>query len=168
MADIDYRPVRDALPDVLPPITREEAEKAVKRLYRKFGRLDSGRKLKPYRGGKARRVWISTKPTKSHWKGWVRLVHDVSHLIFRSVYPDKRPHDKLHSWYEAEIARYVAGTDWLDGGLKPKPKPKPTADERKEADRLKAEKAIARWRTKARRADTAIRKYERKLKRLAA
>jgi hypothetical protein len=165
MADSDYQPVRDALPPTLPPITREEARRAVARLYRKFGKLDSGRVLKPH---PVRRCWISTEPTSGHWKGWGRLIHDVSHHIFGRVYPNKRPHDKLHSHYESEIARYVASTDWLQGGLKPKQKRKPTLDERRAEKARRYEDALKRWRAKAKRADTAIRKYERSLKRLAA
>ena len=121
MSNKDYQSVDAALPDTLPPITRREAEKARDRIYRKFGKLDSGYRIKPYR---VRRCWLSPTQTTGHHKGWGRLIHDCSHLIFRRVYPHKLPHDPLHVHYETEIAKYVAGSGWLDGSLRPKLKPK--------------------------------------------
>lgn len=121
MSDADYQPVRDALPETLPPITKPEAVRAIKRIYRKFGKDRNNRRIPPWvRRNEiwVRRCWLSKTPTKGHWKGWGRLIHDVSHDIFGRIYPHKRPHDPLHAWYEAEIARYVASTNWLQGGLK--------------------------------------------------
>jgi len=169
MSHADYKPVRKALPETLPAITRVEAEKAVKRLYRKFGKLDNGYQMTRYTWSRGvRRCWISTKPTSGHWKGWGRLIHDVSHNIFARTYPNKLPHDPLHVHYETKIAEYVAGTDWLDGGLKPKVKPKPTKEEKRLAEIVRTKAALKRWNTKQSRAQTAIKKYNTKLKRLEA
>ncbi len=165
MSDADYQTVRDALPEVLPPITREEAEKAMKRLYRKFGKLDSGRRMIRYRGG-VRRCWISSKPTRGHWKGWGRLVHDISHDIFDRVYPYKRPHDPLHVQYETDIAKYVANSGWLEGGLIPKAKVKPTKLEKHSIELQKVDAVIKKWESKQRRAHTALKKWKAKQYRL--
>jgi hypothetical protein len=158
-----YEPVRAALPEVLPAITRQEAEKAQRRLYRRFGKLEDGRKVRPYQ---VRRCWISPRPIYGNDKGWGRLIHDVSHHIFERVYPSRRPHDPLHAHYEAEIARYVATAGWLDGTLKPRPKAKPTLIQKRLAELVKVEAALKRWTTKANRAATAIKKLRRKHKRL--
>lgn len=158
-----YEPVRQTLPGVLPPITRHEAQAAVRALYRKFGKLDSGRQLKPY---PVRRCWISPKPTAGHHKGWGRLVHDVSHLIFRATYPRKRPHDVLHARYETDVAAYVAASGWLHGSLRQAPKAAPTRDQKMAAELVKVEARLKSWRTKAKRAATAIKKLERSKKSL--
>lgn len=159
MSNERYAPVREALPGTLPPITRQEAERAVRALYRRFGKLDSGRQLKPY---PVRRCWISTKPTQGHHNGWGRLVHDVSHLIFRATYPNKRPHDPLHARYEADVAAFVAASGWLEGSLRPKPKPKPTLDQKRAQELASIETRLKAWRTKQKRAATALAKLERR------
>lgn len=165
MSDADYQTVDDALPDFLPPITREEAEKAMKRLYRKFGRLDSGRRMTRYPGG-VRRCWISKRDTRGVHRGWGRLIHDISHNIFGRIYPRKRPHDPLHVQYETDIAKYVAQSGWLKGGLIPKARVKPTKLEKHSIELGKADAAIKRWEAKQRRAHTALKKWRTKRSRL--
>lgn len=172
MSDDHYDAVREALPEVLPPLTSHEASRAVKRLWKHFAKRDHS--------GRVRRCWISTRPTNRRGKrqrilndqvfyvgpmrGWARLIHDVSHGIFARTYPDRRPHDPLHSHYETEVAKYVVEKGWLEGKLRPRPpknrepKAKPTS-----ADKLAAvEASIKRWQTKAKRAATALKKLERR------
>ena len=162
MSDADYQPVRDALPEKLPPLTREEAEKATKRIYRKFGKLDNGRRRRNYpshfsgKFGVARRCWISKEETSTVDRGWGRLIHDVSHDIFGATYPKKKPHDPLHVRYEQMIAEYVAESGFLEGKLKPKTKPKPTKHKKNLLDIEKIEAAIKRWDSKQRRAQNAL------------
>ncbi len=162
MSDEDYKSVRETLPDILPPITRAEAEKAVKRIYRKFGKLDNGRKMTRYNWSRdIRRCWLSPKPTSGHWKGWGRLIHDVSHNIFSRTYPDKTPHNPLHVSYETKIAEYVAASGWLDGGLLPKEKPKGDIKAIRYDRMLKRRKV---WQSKLGRARTALAKTEREIR----
>lgn len=156
-----YAPVREALPAVMPAITRIEAERAAAKLYRKFA-PDRWKARKPV----ARRCWISRSETAGHHKGWGRLVHDVSHSIFRLHYPRRRPHDPLHSHYETMMAEYVVAQGWLDGKLKPRTKAKPTREERRSAELVKVEAAIKRWETKAKRAATALKKLKAKQRRM--
>jgi len=161
MSQDNYKPVRDVAPDYYPPITRLEAEKAVKRIYRKFGKLDSGRQLKPPYYGRARTCWISPRETQGHFKGWGRLIHDCSHLIFRRVYPFKKPHNALHVHYETQIASYVVGAGWLDGSLKPKLTPKRNIKEVRYERMVKRERE---WSSKQKRATNALRKVRQELK----
>lgn len=110
------------LSNVAPAITRIEAERAARALYRKFGRRAGyPRQRSDARLREVRRCWISLKPCKGLDRGWARLVHDVSHDIFRKRYPQFRPHHPLHAKLENEISHYVIReTDWLQGGLQPK------------------------------------------------
>jgi hypothetical protein len=100
-------------------------------------------------------VWISTKPTTGHHKGWGRLIHDVSHIVFARRHPSFRPHDGGHAALEREVAEYVVAKGWLE----PKPA-KPEPDQRsiryaRVCERLK------KWESKAKRAETAIKKLRR-------
>jgi hypothetical protein len=161
--DPRYTPVVQALPATLPPLTRAEAQRAARRLYRQFLTAEDcgegGRVVKFM--GSARRCWVSPRPTSGHRKGWGRLVHDVSHGIFRWRYPKLRPHHGLHAKLEAEIAAYVAGSGWLDGALKPKAKAKFSIDERRAMKLARIEQRLERWQAKERRAQTAIKKLKR-------
>jgi hypothetical protein len=159
--DLRYKLVEAYLPATLPAITRDEAERAARRLFRAFGGVNLGgpNMVRPARLRYAvRRCWISTKPTTGHHKGWGRLIHDVSHDIHRVRHPTARAHDNGHHVIERELAMYVAARDWLAGGLKPPAPAKATPD-----DRLAHLDALtARWETKAKRAATALRKLKRK------
>lgn len=159
--DPRYNLVRFYLPTTLPPISRQEAESAAKRLFQAFGgtALGSPGMIYPARlRYRVRRCWISTKPTTGHHKGWGRLIHDVSHDIHRARHPNARTHDNGHHVLERELAIYVAARNWLTGGLKPAPVVKPTADD-KLAD---LDASIGRWESKAKRAVNALRKLRRK------
>lgn len=147
----DYNPVNTAWPEDVPPLTRIEATRAMKRLCRHFG----------FRPRRVRRCWVAlTPPYHTLDRGWRRLVHDLSHSWFRQTYPRKRPHDALHARYEAEMVAYVLGAGWLEGRLKPKPREKPARDVVAErAARIEAR--IAAWETKRKRAETALRKLRR-------
>lgn len=163
--DVRYLPVSMALPEILPSITRYEAERAAKRIFKHFGSVAQGGPLQT-RPAKMRygvRVcWLSPKPTSGHHKGWGRLIHDVSHDIFRARHPNFRPHDGGHATLEAEIAQFVASSGWLDGTLKPAlPNPDLVWLKKKEA----IEASIKRWTTKRKRAETALAKLNRQLSR---
>ena len=160
--DPRYKQVSDTLPATLPPLTREEAERAAKRIFRHFGsakdRGGAQADLGPIRfRGYVRRCWVSSKPTKEHDKGWGRLVHDVSHDIFRRRHPGFRPHAGGHAQLEREIAEFVVAQGWLDGRLKTIDK-KPSREERHRCKLARVEEALLRWDRKLRRAQNALRK----------
>lgn len=163
-----YQAVPKALPEQLPAITREDARRIATKITRKF--WPHTRRDYIYPGSSVRRVWLSAKPTKSknHHKGLGRLIHDMSHRVFRAVYPHKLPHDPLHVRYETDIAAFVADSAWLAKLLQPRPpKAKPTLAEKHARQLIQTETAIARWESKQRRAKNAIRKLESKRRRLA-
>lgn len=164
VVEIDrYASVRSALPEILPPLTRIEAERAAGKLWRKFAP-----KRYRARGYTSRRAWSSKDQTTRYNErtGWGALIHDISHEIFWRTYPDRRPHDPLHAKYESDIARHVAGSGWLSGTLKPAPKARPTTDQKRAAALVQAEAAISRWESKARRAANALKKLRAKRARI--
>lgn len=149
----------------LPPVTRIEAERAARRLYRHFGGLSLGgpNMLGPVRfNGEVRRCWIISRTNAGLEKGWPRLVHDVSHRIFERRHPNFRPHAGGHATLEREIAEFVVQSRWLEGTLKPRPPAKPTVSERRAKRIAQTEAAIARWQSKRRRADMALKKLSRR------
>lgn len=159
--DPRYTPVAQTLPPVLPPITRVEAERAARLLIRHFGGTRHGSALQtaPVRFRRVRRCWISSKPTKEHHKGWGRLVHDVSHSIFRARHPGFRPHDTGHALLEQELAAFVVGNGWLNGTLKKEP---PTKADVRATKLARTQARLAAWSAKLRRAQNAVRKLERR------
>ena len=160
------------LPDVLPPITRATAVKVYNRLVKAFGGVSDipvgvleARGgvpiLSDYRNRKlGRTCWASTSPTRSHFKGWGRLVHDASHYVFRKRHPSARPHDGGHAQLETQMAHYVVQHNLIER-YAPKPsKPAPGA-----VDKLaRIETRITLWNAKARRAQVALRKLNKQAK----
>lgn len=175
--DPRYVPVEEALPAILPPITREEAKRAVRKLFAHFGNPEHGSALQTRKARNrygadcrdgVRKVWVSAKctPGSNHDRGWGRLIHDVSHDLFAQRCPTLRPHNNAHALVEVEVARYVVAQGWLDGKLRPKVKAPPTLDERRLAELANLDKRIAKWETRAKRAQTALRKLNAKHDRL--
>jgi hypothetical protein len=158
IGDERYEPVNNAWPAIVPPCTRHEAERAMKALCRKFGGTIHGSPAMngPVRSLRVRSCWITRKPS-TLYRGWQRLAHDISHSIFRRRHPSFKPHDGGHATLEREIAEHILAAGWLSGSLRPVAAPKPTTD-----DKLsKLDARIARWETKAKRAETALRKLRR-------
>lgn len=158
----DYAAANALWPAEIPPITRIEAERAVRRLYAHFvGR----RRRKTIR---VRRVWIALKaPTNGLSRGWRRLVHDISHRVFSMKNPGATDHGGYHARFEAEMIRYVLAQGWLSGSLRPKVvaiEP-PSVAEKTEKRIERVQAAIARWETKRKRAETALKKLARRLRR---
>lgn len=163
--DPRYAPVEHALPPLCPAITRAEAEIASQRLLKAFGKRTADRPAQ-YRDATwnrpARRCWLSSKPTHgdSPHKGWPRLIHDISHIVFAARCPRSRLHGDGHAALEAEIASYVVQMGWLTGSLKPKAAAKPTGND-KLASLVEREQ---RWEAKLRRAENALKKIRRQRK----
>lgn len=166
--DERYDPISSVLPASTPPITRAEAQRAAIKIYKHFGKaeLRSANFDQPivYKGT-ARRCWASTKPApgKDPNKGWPRLIHDISHRIFRRRHPGFRPHAGGHATLEREIAEYVVAQGWLCDGspLRPKAKPKLCRAHLQAARLARIEAAMLRWDAKLRRAQNALRKLKR-------
>jgi hypothetical protein len=167
LGDTRYNVVK--WPQLVPPITRHEAEQAAERLFKRFGKAKEYPRqhtdltfANSWCNGKARSCWITTKPNAGLSKGWQRLAHDVSHLVFRARYPHLRPHDGGHAALEAEVAAHIVNAGWLDGSLKPKPKAKPSA-----ADKLaRCNELWQQWERKRKRAENAQIKLRSKIRRL--
>lgn len=149
----------------VPAITRAEAERAARKLYAKFGRRnqDFPAQRKPAKFTRVRACWVTRQPEPSLNRGWARLVHDVSHDLFRSRYPMLRPHHPLHASLELQITRYVLDAGWLTGALR---KPAPTKADVQRRELARVDGAIVRWEAKRRRAEVALTKLGRKRARL--
>jgi hypothetical protein len=144
----DYDKV-NALWRAVPPITREEATRAAKRLRRHF---------KMYPSKHVRRCWISLEG-KNLDKGWPRIVHDLSHRYAKTQFPLERPHGPHHAAIEHEMVQWVLAQGWLTGKLKSKPQ------EQKPVDRAAHARAmLARWETKLKRTETMLKKWQRKVR----
>jgi len=89
------------------------------------------------------------------------MVHDLSHACFEIMLPEAKPHATGHAYIERQMIEYVVASGWLDGRLQAKARPaKPKPDVRTvRYERVLA--GIRRWRSKAKRADTALKKLER-------
>jgi hypothetical protein len=155
-----YASVNRDWPATIPPITRIEAERAAKRIVKRFGA--------PPRLARVRRCWISLDPARSSdlSRGWRRLVHDLSHLLYRANFPGARPHGGFHAGWERDVRDYVLARGWLDGTLKLTPavkkKGKPSP-----ADKLAAAEAkLIAWERREKRAATKVKKYKRMVARL--
>lgn len=144
--------------DALPPITREEAGRAARKLMRHFAHKKSHW---------LRRCWISPRATTGHHRGWGRLAHDVSHRVYdyeyrAAVLPGG--HSRTHAAIELAVVQYIISHGWLDGALKPAEPKKPMP-----VDRVaKTQAAIARWERKAKTAATYLKKYRARLRSLEA
>ncbi len=172
--DPRYDSVAGALPAQLPPLNRKDSVRYATRLVKRFGKLGLGSpnqirpaSLSDWRCQGGRRVWISTKPTPAtdHDKGWGRLIHDCSHLVFQKRHPTFRPHDGGHAALEREIAEYVARKGWLAPRPERKVANDPLARKQERHQRLLVR--LENWERKERRAQTAIRKIRRALARHA-
>lgn len=162
--DPRYKGVALALPEVMPPITRYEAERASRLLVKRFGKRRDGSPAMLYdvRPPKVRRCWISHVPTRDHFKGWGRLIHDVSHDIFERRHPNARPHDGGHATLERELAQAVVEFGWLEGTLKETKSPPLTVEQKRQTRMLRILAGIERWERKLKRAENALRKLRRR------
>lgn len=144
----------------VPPCTHEEAERAARRIYRAFGhKKHGGPNARTARfNGEVRKCWITPKTDAGLAKGWERLVHDIGHRIFAARHPTFRPHAGGHDALERDIAAYVVAQGFLAGKLR-RDKPKGRAAPDAKLDAIRAR--IARWESKARRAETALKKLRR-------
>jgi hypothetical protein len=147
-------------PGPLPALTAAEAASAARRLYR-FGyslfdrkrayrgpvRITSGRNYSYVRSGVLR-----VNPEK----GWHDLVHDLSHYV-HSRCTNEAAHRGGHAFVERVMIEHVVKSGWLTGTLKRPEKPKLVRNVKAD-NYANAISRLKRWETKAKRAQTAIRK----------
>lgn len=117
-----YDKVNALWPAEVPPLTFNEAVRAVAKLTRMAGA--------PIRGAQ----FIQTSGNRYNWirryvcrlnpgRGWKELVHDISHWVHMSRYPGSVPHqDRRHATIEARMVRVVVARGWLTGALRVQPK----------------------------------------------
>lgn len=161
-----YEIVNRAWPDNLPSLSPPEAMSAARRLYRwSLKRKWDGKvKLRAMRGRAVTFgpdvMWIDPR------RGWGGLVHSMSHRVHlrkNGMRPDYAEHDWRHEALELAMIRHVVASGWLEGKLRREPKPAPEINAT-QLGRDRTQAAIARWTTKAKRADTALRKLRRRLR----
>lgn len=136
------------------PITEGEARRAARALWKIAGRKKVNPRIRP--------DWTRD--------GWRQLVHSLSHLAHAWNWNDggrARPHAWNHPSWERAFTAECIKRRWHLGALKPKARPaKPEPDQRA----LKAARVEARlkaWRSKLKRAQTAVTKLERSQRREA-
>lgn len=166
--DIDrvYRTVNEAWGrerDQLPPITLQEAQGAVKRLWR----LATGKTVTPKTtfkatsGNRYNRIRVAGGICVLNLDaGWWGLVHSISHRAHHRLHPGKRPHDPTQAYLERRLIEHVVGSGWLDGRLK-KPAKEKTKPDLKAVRHARVLARIKVWDAKRKRAETALKKLRR-------
>ena len=146
-------------------LSPQEAVTAAKRLYRKaFGRpfrgkvkLTSGRRYTWIRNGV-----LYVNPNQG-WRGGGlhEIVHMISHLASYRLHREN--HGMRHAFIERTLIDYAISNGFHEGKLKRERKPKAPVD-LKTMRRQRIEDRLEAWKSKRKRADTAIRKLTRQLK----
>lgn len=161
-----YRRVNAAWPANVPALTADEAIRAARKLYR-FGMrrtwtgdvvVTSGNRYTWIRGGV---LYVNPE------RGWHGLVHLMSHYCHDRTHPETHGHNAAHARAELRMIKEVVRRGWLDGKLRTPEKQEPTAVtplDSRIMRRQRIEQRIKRWTTKAKRADTALRKLRRQLR----
>lgn len=151
----------------LPPITFKAAAPIFDKLVRKFG----GRSMRaPWWRHRTNRSWAAPKGSDTKYvreNGLPTMVHEASHWVFANLHPTFKTHSAAHAKLEREMVEYVLAKG-LHQPRAPKVKTTTTADDRRALALAHTEAAIKRWTTKAKRADTALKKLRKKLRRLHA
>jgi hypothetical protein len=153
-------------PDVIPPMTADEATKAAKRLWRySMGTTFEGvviitsgnRHNRIGWKGNRRAIWANPE------RGWKSFVHELSHW-FDFIANGVSKHGKHHMRFERKLIKEVIERGYLDGKLKTAERAPPTVDEVK-AKKLAALRArIKAWESKHRRAENALKKLRKQEK----
>jgi len=172
MSEAQYARVNGAWPEATPKPTAQEAIAGTRLLLREgfrfYGMASHANQKRKFKITSGRRhtwprrgVWhVNPDRTHSAFAGWKEIVHSVSHWCHAKRYPDIRGHDISHAALEKHLVEYVIAKAWLQGALKREPRPaSPKADVRSVRYQRVLLKLQA-WRTKAKRAKTAITKLE--------
>jgi len=160
-----YRLLNEIWPQTIPPMTDRDVKFASRVLYRKvMGKKFTGKLVVKHRGRSWVRPWQIIG--NSH-QGWHDVIHDWSHDMHRRLYPNEKPHGDHQAYIERTMVEEVVARGWLTGRLnKPKvEKPKPS---KVELDLKRTQVLLKKWRTKQKRAGTAILKLQRRERNLLA
>jgi len=151
-----------------PPLGFAEAERAARKLYSRYGRKRGfPAMLEDVRLNKVRRVWLSTHDTRGNPNGWGRLFYDVAWTILHRRHRT-RPIDAQREALEREFKCYALSKGWIAGSLKRAPFKKPTRSESRAKALVHKRALLARWKTKRKRSETAIKKLSAQIRRLEA
>jgi len=153
-----YRRVNATWPEgKLPPLTPDEAFRAARRLFR-FETGDSRIERLQVTSGNRRTLVRGRCLVFNPVDGWHTLVHIISH------YACPGHHGAEHARTEIAMIKEVIKRGYLTGALKDAPKPEaPTPNPRIEKMR-RIEARIARWESKKKRAETALKKLRKSLR----
>lgn len=154
----------DAWPEVVPPLTAEEATKALRRLYRFSMRKTFNSPVTITSGNRracSAKYWnLNSREWRLNpSKGWREFIHDLSHWLDLLANGESK-HGKHHARFEAKLIAEVVRRGYMDGKLSaPEPKAKPPIEER--VKRLASiEARLVTWAKKQLRAQRAIAKLE--------
>ena len=149
-----YERVNAEWPEIVPPLTAEDAPRALRRLYRFACKRPLRAKIHITSGNRrTNRRHLEWYVNPSH--GWKDLVHILSH------YAERSGHNGKHARMELRMIREVKHRGWLDGALKRPSQPPVVRDLRRERyERVLAR--LASWEAKQQRAERAISKLMRR------
>lgn len=168
-----YLRTQVAWPATVPAPTPEEAAAGARKLYRFVTGLTWTRQVHITSGNRYTGVRddgrLFVNPTaRRHGGPWQSIVHELSHSLASSI-GIFTAHSKEHARLEARMIREVIRRGWLDGKLRRPDPPAPTAPPewvQKAARLQRVEELTKQWRTKAKRAATALKKLDAEKKRL--
>lgn len=159
------RLVNNKWPTDTPKPSAQEAATGAKRLYRKaMGR--------PFRGKVVitsgnRYTWIrrgTMYVNPDHgWNGFRGIIHLLAHYFHARKYPGKRPHHYTELELEKELTNFAIENGFHLGKLK-RPEKAAIKKDRRALGHKAAVEALDRWQTKLRRAETAVKKYQKKVR----
>lgn len=156
-----YQRVNDAWPADIPELTADEATRAARKLFRfATGRTFTGqvRITSGQRFNRIARGTIYVNPQGYRpYKGWVALVHDLSHYL--------KPcrHGGEHARFELRMIKEVIKRGWLTGVLR-SVTVAATPDDKRAQKIARLEARLKSWETKQRRATNAIKRITKSLK----
>jgi hypothetical protein len=174
----NYRNVNEAWPEPTPKPSPQEALAGARKLVRlcyKLAAEDKGWPKRPPRHYLKRRFKLTSgrryngprsgvfyvNPTGHHFGGWRDIVHDISHWSIRLHWSENGNHTPRHAWLERTLAEHVVSSGWLEGKLIRASKQTAPPPDRKAVKQQRIEAKIARWQSKKRRAENALKKLAR-------
>ena len=156
-----YRRVNETWPaGPLPKLTPDEAWRAARRLFR-FETGDSRVDHLVVTSGNRRTLVRGRTLIFNPVDGWHTLVHIVSHYACPGV------HGADHARCEMAMIKEVIKRGWLTGALatpEEPPAPPPSLNAARIEKMQRIEARIARWESKKKRAETALKKLRKSLK----
>jgi len=164
-----YRDLNGVWPGSVPRLTEAEAKRAARLLYHRFFRKGRVKVEISNRISYAQLPMGGLVVVNPARQGWREMVHSLSHRFHGRLRPRDKGHGDNHRTLELEMIRHVIASGWLDGKLIPKPRAKAPAKPKHHPRVVEHERVVARikaWTTKAKRAETALKKLHKEEQRL--